>query len=175
MFNFISRQLIQRKKRRIQCSLVRTYRAISRASVDDLWQTMVDLADVSWHPLLTSTDVPNGLVIKPGLIYQAATRLGPLPVKIFVELVRPRELLSVRVLTMPGLEERVTYQIESTVCGTEVSYSVTLTGLLSPIAWSFLKPYAARVASELAQAAEQAALQAVSGDPISKSHRCFDF
>lgn len=166
---------LQGRKRRFQWSLARTYQTISSASVDDLWKIMTDLADVSWHPILASTNVPQGLVVKPGLIYQAVTRLVPIPIQIFVERVRPRELLSVRILVMPGLEEQVTYQVKSTVCGACVSYSVTLRGWLSPILWSLMRPYAARVAGELAQAAEQAALQAVSGHRQSPNRRCFDF
>ncbi|GAB4327289.1 MAG: SRPBCC family protein [Leptolyngbyaceae cyanobacterium] len=159
-----------------QSSLVRTYEVISTASVDDLWRTITDLTDVSWHPILSSTNVPNGLVVKPGLIYQAFTRLIPIPVRIFVERVRPKELLSVRILVMPGLEEQVTYQVQSTVCGACVSYSVTLRGWLSPLFWSLIRPCAARVASQLVQCAEQAARQAVSGSsmkPVKRS--CWDF
>nr|WP_242028252.1 SRPBCC family protein [Pseudanabaena sp. FACHB-2040] len=115
----------------------------------------MNLADVSWHPLLSSTNAPNGLSPKPGLIYRAFTRICPIPVSIFVERVLPRELLTVRLFPVPGLEERVTYEIKSTVMGTQISYSVTLRGWLSPLAWSLLKPYAARVASALANAAEQ--------------------
>lgn len=155
MFGFFS-QLIHRKRRWFQCSLARTYQTLSSASVDDLWKKLVDLADVSWHPLLESTNVPRGLVVKPGLIYQAVTRMIPIPIQIFVERVRPGELLSVRILVMPGLEEQVTYQIKSTVCGAYVSYSVTLRGWLSPLFWSLIRPYAARVASELVHATEQA-------------------
>lgn len=135
--------------------LVQTYQAISTASVDILWQKVVDLADVSWHPLIARTNVPSGLIPKPGLIYRAVTRLFPIPIQIFVERVLPRELLSIRILALPGVEERVTYRIESTLCGTQVSYSVTLRGWLSPFVWSIIRPYAARVAKELAQAAEQ--------------------
>ncbi|WP_263975441.1 hypothetical protein [Leptolyngbya sp. 7M] len=51
------------------------------------------------------------------------------------------------------------FRIESTVCGTYVSYSVTLRGWLSPLVWSIIRPYAAKVASELAHAAEQAQAQ----------------
>jgi hypothetical protein len=105
-------------------SLVGTYQAISSASVDALWQKVVNLADVSWHPLLASTNVPKGLIPKPGLIYQAVTRRFPIPIQIFVERVSPRELLSVRVLAIPGVEERVTYKVESTLCGTRVSVVV---------------------------------------------------
>lgn len=135
--------------------LDKSYRVISSAPVETLWQTMINLADVSWHPLLTSTNAPHGLIPKPGLIYRAFTRLCPIPISIFVERVLPQELVSIRVFPMPGLEERVTYQIQSTVGGTQISYSVTLRGWLSPLAWSLLKPYAARVAKALAEAAEQ--------------------
>lgn len=155
-------KFIHRKGRLFRCSLARTYREISSASVDELWQKVVDLADVSWHPLLARTNVPYGLVPKPGLIFQAVTRLGPIPIRIFVERVSPRELLSVRVLAIPGVEERVTYRVDSTVCGTCVSYSVTLSGWLSPLIWSLIRPHAARVAAALAQAAEQAASTAMS-------------
>lgn len=139
-------------------SLLRTYRAVSSAPVDVLWQKIINLADVSWHPFLTSTNAPLGLVAKPGLIYQVVTRLIPIPVQIFVEHVRPMELLSVRFLAIPGVEKRVTYQVISTVCGTYVSYSVTLRGWLSPLIWWMIRPYEARVAAELVQAAEQVAL-----------------
>lgn len=149
-------KFIHRKHRRFRCSLARTYRVISSASVDELWQKVVNFADVSWHPVLASTNVPYGLVPKPGLIFQAVTRLGPIPIRIFVERVRPGELLSIRVIAIPGVEERVTYRVDSTVCGTCVSYSVTLRGWLSPLIWSLSKPYAAKVAAALAAAAEQA-------------------
>ena len=132
-----------------------TYQVLSSASVDEMWQKVVDLADVSWHPLFTKTNVPHGLIPKPGLIYRAVSRLIPIQIPIFVERVLPRELLSVRILAIPGIEERVTYRLESTVCGTQVSYSVTLRGWLSPLIWSIIRPYAERVASELAHAVEQ--------------------
>nr|WP_255527036.1 SRPBCC family protein [Nodosilinea sp. LEGE 07088] len=141
----------------VQRQLEKSYLTVSTASVDTLWQLIMDLTDVSWHPLLTSTNAPLGLKPKPGLIYRAFTRLCPVPVKIFVERVQPHELISVRVLPIPGLEERVTYQLKSTVRGTQISYSVTLRGWLSPLAWSLLRPYAARVASALAEAAEHPA------------------
>lgn len=137
--------------------LVGTYQAISSASVDELWQTVINLADLSWHPLITQTNVPNGLTAKPGLIFRAATCIFPIPIRLFVERVSPHELLSIRLVAFPGVEERVTYQIESTVCGTRISYSVALRGWLSPLAWSLIRPYAARVAANLALAAEQSA------------------
>lgn len=178
-FKFFSSKFIRRKLRRksgrFRCSLARTYQVISSASVDDLWKKVSNLADVSWHPLISSTNVPDGLIVKPGLIYQAVTRLSPIPVRIFVECVAPRELLSVRILAMPGVEERVTYKVESTVCGTRIFYSVTLQGWLSPVVWSLIRPYAARVASELAQSAEQAALKALSADLKPSKDSCFDF
>jgi hypothetical protein len=162
-------------KQRLQCSLVRTYQALSSASVEELWRTIDNLADMSWHPILASTNVPRGLVVKPGLIYEAVTRLIPIPVQIFVERVRPGELLSVRILVLPGLEEQVTYQVKSTVCGACVSYSVTLRGWLSPLFWSVLRPYAAQVAANVVQATEQAALQALTSDRKSSKDRCLDF
>jgi hypothetical protein len=168
-------KLIHRKGRRFRYSLVRHYRQISSASVDELWQKVVDLTDVSWHPLLARTNVPSGLVPQPGLIYKAVTRLGPIPIHIFVERVLPRELLSVRIIAIPGVEERITYQVESTVCGTCVSYSVTLKGWLSPLIWSIIRPHAARVAEALAKAAEQAASKALSGKPKPFKGSCFDF
>lgn len=155
MPNFSSKSTDRPQRRWWLCSLACTYHALSSASVDALWQKVTDLADVSWHPLLASTNVPKGLVAKPGLIYQAVTRSIPIPIRIFVEQVRPRELLTVRILTLPGLEERVTYKVESTVCGTQISYSITLRGWLSPLIWSLIRPSAARVAAQLAHAAEQ--------------------
>lgn len=143
---------------RCEFFLLKTYRVLSSASVDVLWQKLSNLADISWNPLLTSTNAPNGLEAKPGLIYQVVTRLMPIPIQIFVEGVQPRELLSIRFLALPGVEKRVTYRVESTVCGTYVSYSVTLRGWLSPLLWCMIRPYAARVAAELAQAAEQVAM-----------------
>lgn len=153
--NFSSKPYRWRKKRWWQFTLAKTYRVLTPASVDALWHKVIDLADVSWHPLLASTNIPKGLVPKPGLIYQAVTRSIPIPIRIFVEQVRPRELLSVRIITLPGLEERIIYKVESTVCGTQISYSITLRGWLSPLIWSLIKPSAAKVAAELAHAAEQ--------------------
>ena len=139
-------------------SLYKTYRAVSSAPVDVLWQKLIDLADVSWHPLFFKTNVPLGLIAKPGLIYQVVTRLTPIPIRLFVENVRPGKLLSLRVLAIPGIEQKITYQVESTLCGTYISYSVTLRGWLSPLIWWLIKPYSARVASELAHAAERVIL-----------------
>jgi hypothetical protein len=174
MFHWFS-QCLHNRKHRLQYSLARTYEALSSASVDDLWKQLVDVADVSWHPLLASVDVPKGLVAKPGLIYSAVTRLIPIPIHIFVERVNPNELLSIRVLVMPGFEEQVTYQVKSTLCGTCVTYSVTLRGWLSPLVWSFIHPYAARVASRLAAAAEQATLQTVPKGGKSANQSCLGF
>ncbi len=141
--------------------LDRTYQTLSTASVETLWQTLSNLADMSWHPLIDSTNAPRGLTATPGLIYRVFPRWLPIPVNIFVERVSPGELLSVRLFPMPGLEERVIYRLESTVLGTQISYSVTLRGWLSPLAWSVLKPFAARVASGIAAAAEKAAQKAL--------------
>ncbi len=67
-----------------------------------------------------------------------------------------------RILDIPSVEERISYKIESTVCGSCLSYSVTLRGWLSPLVWSFSRPYADRVARALIEAAEEAAIKAVS-------------
>jgi hypothetical protein len=166
---------LRRKKRRLQCSLAKTYQALSSASVDELWRQLIDIADVSWHPLLASTDVPKGLVVKPGLIYQAVTRLIPIPIHIFVERVNPGELLSIRILVMPGLEEQVSYQVKSTVCGTCITYSVTIRGWLSPLVWSLTQHRVARVASQLAAAAERAALPAIAPSSKVRNQSCLDF
>jgi hypothetical protein len=152
---------------------VKTFQVVSSASVDDLWQKVVNLADVSWHPLLARTNVPHGLIPKPGLIYRAVSRLFPITIRIFVERVLPRELLSVRILALPGIEERVTYRVESTLCGTRVTYSVTLRGWLSPLVWSVIRPYAARVASELANAVEQERSQSQSHKTNKPSYDLF--
>lgn len=155
IFNFSFKFITNREGFCCHFSLFRTYRAVSSASVDVLWQKLSNLADISWNPLFASTNAPNGLIAKPGLIYKVVTPLIPIPIRIFVEHVRPQELLSVRVLTIPGVEQRVTYQVESTLCGSYVSFSVTLKGWLSPLLWCMIKPYAAKVAAQLAQAADQ--------------------
>jgi len=155
--------------------LVETFYTVSTASVDDLWQTVTNLADMSWHPLIASTNVPKGLIPKPGLIYKAFTRLLPIfPVRIFVERVLPRQLLTVRILALPSVEERVTYRVESTLCGTQVSYSVTLRGWLSPLVWSLTRRHAARVAIELAQAAEDAEQQTSVAHRPARRDNCRD-
>jgi len=170
-----SSKFIHRKRRRFCASLVRTYREISPASVDELWQKVVDLTDVSWHPIFKSTNVPLGLVPKPGLIFQAVTRFCPIPIQIFVERVNPKEMLSIRVLAVPGMEGRISYQVESTLCGTYLCYSVTLRGWLSPLIWLLSRPYADRVARSLVEAVEKTALQAVSHKKKKLNNSCFDF
>ncbi|MBD2442144.1 SRPBCC family protein [Dolichospermum sp. FACHB-1091] len=170
MPNWLSK-LIHGKRRRFCASLVRTYREISSASVDELWQKVVDLTDVSWHPLLKSTNVPLGLVPKPGLIFQAVTRFWPIPIRIFVERVSPKQTLSIRVLAIPGIEERVIYQVESTLCGSYLSYSVTLRGWLSPLIWSLSRPYVDRVARALIESVENPGLS----HKKSLHGGCFDF
>ncbi len=135
--------------------LYKTYRVVSKAPVDALWQKIVNLADVSWHPLINHSNAPWGLVAKPGIIYQVVTRFTPIPIRVFVESVCPRQFLSFRILAIPGIEQRITYQIESTLCGTYISYSVTLRGWLSPLLWWIIKPYTARVVSELANSVEK--------------------
>ena len=129
---------------------------------------------MSWHPLIAKTNVPYGLVAKPGLIYQAVNRLIPLPFRVFVERVNPGELLSVRICAMPGVEERVIYRLDSSVCGTRISYSVMMRGWLSPLAWSLIRGSAAQVAKQLANAAETESLQKVSGYWRSPKN-CLDF
>ncbi|NJL83033.1 MAG: SRPBCC family protein [Chloroflexaceae bacterium] len=155
ILNFSFRLIAGQGKLLCQFSLCKTYRAVSHAPVDVLWQKLVNLADVSWHPLFSKIDAPIGLIPKPGLICQAFTRLMPIPVRLFVENVRPGKLLSIRVLAIPGIEQRITYQMESTLRGTYVSYSITLRGWLSPLIWWLIRPYSARVAAELAHAAER--------------------
>ncbi|NET01081.1 MAG: SRPBCC family protein [Sphaerospermopsis sp. SIO1G1] len=168
-------KFISCKRRRLCASLVRTYREISFASVDELWLKIVDFTDVSCNPLFKSTNVPLGLVPKPGLIFQAVTCFWPIPISIFVERVNPKQMLSIRILAIPGIEERIIYSIESTVCGSYLSYSVTLKGWLSPLIWSLSRPYVDRVARSLVEAVEKAALQAVSGSKKSLDDSCFDF
>jgi hypothetical protein len=157
--------------------LAQTYQIISTAPIDLIWNKVANLADVSWHPLIARTHVPYGLVAKPGLIFQAVSRCIPLPMNIFVERVSPGELLSVRILIIPGVEERVTYQIQSSVCGTQIACSVMVRGWLAPLVWSLIRKPAARVAYQLAIAAEAKDLQ-----PFPwlrrrkpKSDNCFDF
>jgi hypothetical protein len=159
MLNFSFNLMLMTFKGKLLCafSLYKRYRVVSTAPVDVLWQKLINLADVSWHPLFSKTNVPLGLIAKPGLIYQVVTRLTPIPIRLFVENVRPGELLSMRVLAIPGIEQKITYQVESTLCGSYISYSVTLRGWLSPLIWWLIKPYSARVASELASAAERLA------------------
>ena len=151
ILNFSFQLFFDRRK----YSFFKTYRTLSDVPIDILWQKLSNLADVSWHPLIQYSHAPKGLIPKPGLIYQVVTRLTPIPVRIFVENVRPHQLLSFRVLAIPGIEQRITYQIESTLIGTYISYSITLRGWLSPLIWCFIRSYSARVAFELAQAAEQ--------------------
>lgn len=79
--------------------------------------------------------------------------MTPFPIRAFVESVRPRELLSIRLLAIPGIEQRITYQIESTLCGSYIAYSITLRGWLSPFIWWLIKPYSIKVANELVNAA----------------------
>lgn len=145
----------EKKREWFAISLHKTYRVLSQAKIDVLWQKIVNIADISWHPLFSQTNAPFGLIAKPGLIVQVVTRLLPIPIRIFVESVRPRELLSFRVLSFLGIEQRLTYQIESTLRGTYICYSVTLRGWLSPLLWWFIQPYSERVAIELAKISEQ--------------------
>ncbi|GAB4234093.1 MAG: SRPBCC family protein [Stanieria sp.] len=154
IFCFSCKLFANRGKLSCKFLVFKTYRAVSDAPIEILWQKLIDLADVSWHPLFASTNVPKGLIAKPGLIYQVVTRLTPIPIRMFVENVRPLELLSMRVIAIAGLEQRITYQVESTLCGSYISYSITLKGWLSPVMWWLIRPYCDRVATELAHAAE---------------------
>jgi hypothetical protein len=155
ILNFSFKLIVAKGKLFCKFSLYKTYRVVSTAPVDVLWQKLINIADVSWNPLFSRVNVPLGLIAKPGLIYQAVTRLTPIPVRIFVENVRPGELLSIRVLAIPGMEQKITYQVESTLCGSYISCSVTLRGWLSPLVWWLIQPYSSRGASELASAAER--------------------
>ena len=158
ILNFSFQLIANKDKLLCKFSLFKTYRATCSAPANVLWGKLIDLADISWNPLLQGTNAPRGLLAKPGLIYQVVTRLTPFPVRVFVERVRPGELLSVRLLAIPGVENRVTYQVHSTLMGSYVSCSITLRGWLSPFLWWAVRPYAARVASALAQAAERGLL-----------------
>ena len=134
-------------------------RATQVASADTLWHMVNDLADLDmWHPLVTGTNAPRGQQPKPGLIYRAMTRYLPISTQVFVERVLPGELVSMRLFPLPGLQERVTYRIVSTLCGTCVLYSITLSGWLSPFAWPVMKPQMIKVASALVEAAEMETL-----------------
>ena len=105
----------KKSKRSYKFLVCKTYRIVSKAPLDILWQRLINIADVSWHPLFSSTDLPRGLIAKPGLFYKVVTEVIPIPIKMFVENVRPKELLSIRVLAIPGMEQRITYQVESTL------------------------------------------------------------
>lgn len=153
ILNFSFKLLAESGKLLCQCSLYKTYRVASNVPVDMVWGKLINLADMSWHPLFSQTNLPKGLIPKPGLIFSVVTRLTPFPIRAFVESVRPRELLSIRLLAIPGIEQRITYQIESTVCGSYIAYSITLRGWLSPFIWWLIKPYSIKVANELVNAA----------------------
>ena len=154
ILKFLSRFWSKKYRRSYRIKIYKTYRTVSKASLDTLWQKIIHVADVSWHPLFNSTDLPQGLTAKPGLFYQVVTQLTPIPVKLFVESVKPKELLSIRVLAIPGLEQRITYQVESTLYGTYLVCSIALKGWLSPLMWWWIRPYCDRVASDLAHAVE---------------------
>ena len=137
-----------------QASLYKTYRVVSNVPVDVVWQKLTNLADMSsWHPLFLKTNLPKGLIPKPGLIFKVVTRFIPIPIRVFVENVRPRELLSIRLLAIPGIEQRITYHIESTLYGSYIAYSIAIRGWLSPFVWWLIKPYSIKVADELVNAA----------------------
>lgn len=154
ILNFSFKLIARKEKLCCHFSLYKSYRVFSHASADTLWEKLINLGDVSWNPLLDHTNAPRGLQAKPGIIYKAVTRLTPIPIRVFVEKVNPGELLSLRVLAIPGLQNRVTYQVESTLIGTYVSCSITLRGWLSPFLWWVIRPYASQVVRKLAQSAE---------------------
>jgi hypothetical protein len=133
----------------------KTYRVVSRAPIDVLWKKLSNLADVSWNPLFSKTNVPLGLIAKPGLIFQAVTRLTPIPIRLFVENVRPGKLLSIRIMALPGVEHKITYQMESTLRGTYITCSVTLKGWLAPFIWWIIHSDCAKMANDLALAVEK--------------------
>lgn len=152
--SFLSRFGSRRQRRFYRLKIYKTYRTLSRASLDSLWQKLIRVADVSWHPLFASTDLPQGLVAKPGLFYRVVTKLAPIPIRFFVESVRPQELLSIRIIGIPGMEQRITYSMSSTLRGTYFVCSITLDGWLSPLLWWLIRPYCDRVASDLLSAVE---------------------
>ena len=156
ILNFSFKLLADGGKLLCKFSFYKTYRVVSHVPVDLVWQKLINLADMSWHPLFSQTNLPKGLIPKPGLIFEAVTRLTPIPIRIFVENVRPQELLSIRLLAIPGIEQRITYQVESTLCGSYIAYSITLRGWLSPFIWWLIKPYSIKVADELVNAAAKA-------------------
>ncbi len=153
IFNIFFKLLATGGRLLCQYSLYKTYRVVSNVPVDIVWKRLTNLADVSWHPLFSTTNLPKGLIPKPGLIFKVVTRLMPIPIRVFVENVRPRELLSIRLLAIPGIEQRITYQIESTLCGSYIAYSITIRGWLTPFVWWLIKPYSIKVADELVNAA----------------------
>jgi hypothetical protein len=172
-YQWISK-LLRQRQRTLHWTFMKNYRAITTASVELTWQKVMDLTDLSWHPLISRTNVPCGIVPKPGLIYRAISRWVPLSCRMFVEGVRPRQLLSIRVFGIPGIEERVTYQVESSVCGTYISYSVMMRGWLAPLVWSCLQKQAAKVAAHLAAAAEAESLGVVYRGRRTRKNTCFD-
>ncbi len=131
------------------------YWVASTAPAETLWKEVSDLAGVAaWHPLISRTNAPYGQQAKPGLIYRVFSDYLPTSTQIFVERVLPGELLSVRVFPLPGLQERATYRIVSTLYGACVMYSITLSGWLSPIVWPVVKSRITQVAIALVKAAE---------------------
>lgn len=152
--NFSFKSITGRGKVLCRFSRYKTYRILTKAPLDILWKKLINIADVSWHPLFARTNLPYGLIAKPGLFYQVVTHLMPIPIKVFVEKVSPGKVLSIRFLLIPGMEQRIIYKMESTLKGTFISYSVALKGWLSPVIWWLIRPYSDQVVNELAQAAE---------------------
>ena len=58
MFGF-SLKFVWHRQRSLEFTLVRTYQSLSSAPVDDLWKKLMDLTDMSWHPILASTNAPG--------------------------------------------------------------------------------------------------------------------
>jgi hypothetical protein len=64
-------------------------------------------------------------------------------------------MLSIRIIALPGVEQKITYHMESTLRGTYLTCSVTLRGWLSPLVWWLIHSDCAKMVNELALAAEK--------------------
>lgn len=69
ILNFSFKLLTEGGKLLCKCSLYKTYRVASSVPVDMVWGKLINLADMSWHPLFSQTNLPKGLIPKPGLIF----------------------------------------------------------------------------------------------------------
>ena len=83
IFNFSFKLFAGGGKLFCKFSLYKTYRVVSKVPVDIIWRKLINIADLSWHPLFSETNLPKGLIAKPGLIFQAVTRLTPIPIRNF--------------------------------------------------------------------------------------------